>query len=247
MVIGLPYLIDYATAEEIPRAVRMALSIGAPALLAGLSLYVLIGPLMGFADKRSRTQVDTIDRLAELEDAKRQAAWRQTLAGKTYAACARATTRYPAGNVAASAYSSTERSRKAARDSPQELDSGTEMLTRWRRGDRDTELALRLLFHAWDCQEPGDLLPWEETDPVEVFREVFTALGGSESDNAEFLFAAGNMIVLFPYRTGLDEDHGNACLRRFLKICPQGIPQQQFEGRGEFGDHFADAIDKLGH
>lgn len=32
------------------------------------------------------------------------------------------------------------------------------------------------------------------------------------------------------------------CLKRFLKLCPDGIPDTEFQGRGEFGDYFTHII-----
>lgn len=54
----------------------------------------------------------------------------------------------------------------------------------------------------------------------------------------EILLTAGHMISLFFYRTGLTVNDAEMCLKRFLEKCPEGIPDAEFKGRGEFGDYF---------
>jgi hypothetical protein len=51
------------------------------------------------------------------------------------------------------------------------------------------------------------------------------------------------MISLFDHRTGLTLDHAEACLKRFLEVCPEGIPATEFEQRGDFGDYFLGVIE----
>ena len=71
-------------------------------------------------------------------------------------------------------------------------------------GARSPELALQLLFTAWDSQEQGSEPLDDDVEPDELFAEIFHHLGGSQSDNAEFLLVAGHMITLFFWQTGLE-------------------------------------------
>jgi hypothetical protein len=117
------------------------------------------------------------------------------------------------------------------------------LLKAWRSGPRDRELALHLMFRVWSLQGSGDIDDSLDLQTVhEAFKEPYDYLGGKASDSGVFLLAAGHMISLFDHRTGLTLDHAEACLKRFLKLFPHGIPAAEFERRGDFGDYFLGRI-----
>ena len=121
------------------------------------------------------------------------------------------------------------------------------LLTAWEGGERDAELALQLMYASWDL---GEQCYDHYTRGIDYqtlilgFQQPYEYLGGDQSENYTLLLTAGHMISLFYYRTGLTINDAEMCLKRFLKICPEGIPDDEFEGRGEFGDYF---IHIIGH
>jgi hypothetical protein len=114
----------------------------------------------------------------------------------------------------------------------------------WKAGDRDTELALHLMYASWDLWEQCyDYHPQRHTDLgdqvlITAFQQPYEYLGGHQSENPTLLLTASHMIFLFDYQTGLTLNDAELCLERFLEICPEGIPDAEFEGRGDFGDYF---------
>ena len=119
------------------------------------------------------------------------------------------------------------------------------LLKAWRSGERDIELALHLIFTTWDLQEQCYDEYTRNLDDIilsEVFQEAYEYIGGVQSNNYTFLLTSAYMILLFDYRTGLTISDAEACLKRFLEICPSGIPVFEFEHRGDFGEYFASTI-----
>ncbi len=122
------------------------------------------------------------------------------------------------------------------------------LLNAWNAGDRDTEVALQLMYTSWDLWEQCyvyDTQKHRELDDQALimgFQQPYEYLGGHRSENHTLLLTAGHMISLFDYRTGLTLNDAEMCLKRFLKICPEGIPDTEFEGRGKFGDYFTHII-----
>ena len=119
------------------------------------------------------------------------------------------------------------------------------LMPAWKAGERNPELALHLMHTSWDlweqayddytCTLDGQAL-------FKAFQEPYRYLGGHESDNCTLLLTAAHMILLFDYRTGLSLGDAEACLQRFLKLCPDGIPVSEFAQRGNFGDYFTHII-----
>ena len=115
---------------------------------------------------------------------------------------------------------------------------------RWIQGERDRDTALRLLFLAWyACAEPTWLtgLP-EDARTGAMFREIYDAFGGEESEDPEFLYAAGYMAEFQPYCIGEADEwqaKGLRCLERASVLRPEGLRPEQFKGRGAYGDYFA--------
>ena len=95
------------------------------------------------------------------------------------------------------------------------------------------------MFLAWDLQDGGVVTCLDAEELCDVFKNVYDNFGGLASDEADFLYTAGHMISLFYYCTGVDEVAGPACLERYRRLKPEGLPASHFKGRGEFGDYFA--------
>ena len=118
----------------------------------------------------------------------------------------------------------------------------------WRAGDRDTELALQLMYSSWDlgeqCYDYEELRKrgLDEQSFITGFQQPFEHLGGYNSENPTLLLSAGHMISLFDYRTGLTLNDAEKCFQRFLQICLEGIPDVEFEKRGDFGRYFTHII-----
>ena len=118
------------------------------------------------------------------------------------------------------------------------------LLNAWKAGDRDSELALQLMYASWDLGEQcydnytKKLRELDDQALILGFQQPYEYLGGHQSENCTLLLTAGHMISLFYYRTDLTLNDAEICLKRFLKLCPDGIPDAEFEGRGEFGDYF---------
>jgi len=115
----------------------------------------------------------------------------------------------------------------------------------WNAGERDNELALQLMYASWDleeqCYDISDKEYGYET-LILGFQQPYEYLGGHQSENHTLLLTAGHMITLFFYRTGLTFNDAEMCLKRFLEKCPDGIPDAEFEDRGEFGRYFTHII-----
>ena len=118
-----------------------------------------------------------------------------------------------------------------------------ELLVRWENDKRDKKLALQILFETSYYNEEWDLIGAEE-EMSDIFYSVFCELGGSKSDSAEFLLLCGELISAYCWWLGLEEGDGEACLKRFLEICPEGVPKQQLEGQGSYGRFLAEVIDE---
>jgi hypothetical protein len=122
------------------------------------------------------------------------------------------------------------------------------LLNAWKAGDRDTELALQLMYASWDlweqCYDYHTLRQRGLDDQALImgFQQPYEHLGKHQSENHTLLLIAGHLITLFDYQTGLTLNDAEMCLKRFLEICPEGIPDAEFEGRGSFGDYFTHII-----
>ncbi len=126
------------------------------------------------------------------------------------------------------------------------------LLNAWKAGDRDTELALQLMYASWglwdQCYDYDSIQQRGLDDQALIlgFQQPYEYLGGHQSENHTLLLIAGHMITLFDYQTGLALNDSEMCLKRFLEICPEGIPDAEFEGRGDFGEYFSHIIGHRG-
>lgn len=120
-------------------------------------------------------------------------------------------------------------------------------LERWSCGERDRETALHLLFLAWySCSEPTFLtgLP-NDLRVSDLFQEVFDALGGEQSHDAEFLYVAGLMADLFPWCVGSELEwkaRAQRCLDRSRQLLPTPLSPSVFADRGAYGQYFAHQV-----
>ena len=126
----------------------------------------------------------------------------------------------------------------------------------WRRGNRDRELALHLMFLAWyGMCEPAYLTGFETQEGSSymlkdglsdelrtIFQKVHDCFRPSISQDPEMLYVVGLMAHLFPYLLGdcFEWDARSIEYRkRYRTLRPDGISPGLFKGRGAYGDHFA--------
>jgi hypothetical protein len=122
------------------------------------------------------------------------------------------------------------------------------LLAEWRRGSRDREVGLHLMFLAWYLLcEPSHLTGLDEsrvasrTLPV-VFREVHDYFRPTIKTDVEMLYAVGLMAQLFPYLLG-EAGEFEALARDYRSLyrsfAPRGLSAELFAGRGAYGEYFA--------
>jgi hypothetical protein len=122
----------------------------------------------------------------------------------------------------------------------------------WRRGSRDRELCLHLLFLSWYCNlEPPHLTGFQQTsfpspDLCQLFAAVYDSVEADLVDDAEFLYVVGLMALLTPYLLGGDENiwtaRSVAFGKRYRALVPAGLPASQFAGRGAYGEYFGGQV-----
>ena len=114
----------------------------------------------------------------------------------------------------------------------------------WKRGDRDRERALQLLFLSWMHWADPPFVTGMSNDPHanELWHEIFDFFGGEKSSDQEFLHVAGMMLDLFPEVHG-DSTRWEAVAKRLkarsLELQPDGFSAELFEGRSHYGEYFA--------
>lgn len=122
------------------------------------------------------------------------------------------------------------------------------LLAEWRRGSRDREVGLHLMFLAWYLLcEPAHLTGLDEgTVPAStlsaVFQEVHEHFVPTIRSDAEALFVVGLMAHLFPWLLGeVAEVEALAKEYRTLYrgLASQGLSADLFRGRGAYGEYFA--------
>jgi hypothetical protein len=119
--------------------------------------------------------------------------------------------------------------------------------SRWNGGARDHETTLRLMFLAWyRYAEPTDLTGLTEDESTrDLLLESFESLGGKDSKDPEFCFAAGVMAELFGWAFGDDAQWtaiGIELKARARQLRPQGFEPEYFSGRGAYGDYFSHMV-----
>lgn len=122
------------------------------------------------------------------------------------------------------------------------------LLAEWRRGSREREVGLHLLFLAWYllCEPPHitglDEVRTPSTTLPGVFREVHEWFHHRIRSDAEMLYVVGLMAYLFPYLLG-DEEEFEALAREYRRLyrslAPDGISPDVFSKRGAYGEYFA--------
>lgn len=127
----------------------------------------------------------------------------------------------------------------------------------WKSGERDRELALHLMFLAWYLFiEPSHLTGLEDGRiPDDSLAAVFNTAHdwllptGADTDDIEALYTAGLPARMFPWALG---DHSLWTKRsevyrvRYRQLAPGGISPAVFEGRGAYGEYFADQASVVG-
>jgi hypothetical protein len=121
------------------------------------------------------------------------------------------------------------------------------LVAQWRKGDRDRELGLHLMFTAWyllfepPCLTGLDAARVRSEDLAVLFSEVHDYFKPTIASDAEMLYAVGLMAHLFPWVLG-DESTWEAVARdyrvRYRQLAPQGLSPEMFSGRGAYGDYF---------
>jgi hypothetical protein len=128
------------------------------------------------------------------------------------------------------------------------------MRDHWRKGDRDRELGLHLMFAAWLCLcEPlgltgmGNVLAYTNAnghlavDLQNTFNDVHDHFSPSIQDDAEMLYVVGLMASYFPYVLGDEHEWemiSEKYRRRYRELLPNGIDPNTFRNRSAFGDYF---------
>ena len=129
------------------------------------------------------------------------------------------------------------------------------LLEEWRRGSRDREVGLHLMFLAWYLLcEPAHLTGLDERAVSQaslsaVFGKVHEHFQPTIRGDAEALYVVGLMAHLFPYVLGeVAEIDALAEEYRALyrALVPQGLTADIFIGRGAYGDYFASQSQVVG-
>jgi hypothetical protein len=117
----------------------------------------------------------------------------------------------------------------------------------WRRGDRDRELALHLMFLSWYLLiEPAHLTGLDEgrvpsAELVATFNEVHDHMAPAKRDDAELLYVVGLMSHLAPWLLGdiaTWESRSRDYWSIYRRLVPNGLNPNGFAGRGAYGDYF---------
>ncbi|MCJ2032092.1 hypothetical protein MKK50_22245 [Methylobacterium sp. J-043] len=114
----------------------------------------------------------------------------------------------------------------------------------WRAGNRDRENALQLMYFAWmHWADPSFVTGMEDdSDAHELWHAIFDHFGGEEARDPEFLYVATLMASITPWGLG-DEVVWYACAARMrdrlVKLKPEGLLPDHFQGRGEYGKYFS--------
>ncbi|WP_425985964.1 hypothetical protein [Brevundimonas sp. TWP1-2-1b1] len=114
----------------------------------------------------------------------------------------------------------------------------------WQSGLYSREEALHLLYFAWYHWADPQFVTGLEYDPDanELWLEIFHSFGGEQSKDAEFLYVASLMAGLFPECLGDVSEWTARAERmeaRYSRLRPEGFSQEHFDGRGDYGEYFA--------
>jgi len=126
----------------------------------------------------------------------------------------------------------------------------------WDAGNRDREFRLHLIFLAWYCNlEPPHLTGWDEASSPSpqlsgLFSAVYETFADSLLDDPEVLYVVGLIAQLTPWLLGGDVGVWDIRSRnfrsRYRALLPEGLSPSYFEGRGAYGDYFADQVQVSG-
>jgi hypothetical protein len=123
------------------------------------------------------------------------------------------------------------------------------LLDYWRRGERGREVALHLLFLAWDqLMEPPHLTGRSAATSDDELLAVFNAAhaaalpDGDRSTDVEALYVVGLIANLAPWLLGPNEEwqaRSDAYRRRYREVLGGGITPAVFrDARGSYAEYF---------
>lgn len=117
----------------------------------------------------------------------------------------------------------------------------------WRRGERDRELGLHLMFLTWyGIVEPGHLTGFSESEELtrelnQTLREVHAHFEPQIYQDAEMLYAFGLAADMFWFMfddASAWEKRGIEYGRRYRALAPKGIAPEIFRDRGAYGEYY---------
>jgi hypothetical protein len=114
--------------------------------------------------------------------------------------------------------------------------------SRWLAGERSRELCLHLMYFAWMHWADPPFVTGLTNDPdaQRLWHDTFAFLGGENSTDKEFLFAAGIMAELFSYALGDENEwHLIGVRMRTRAMQPTLLPLITFDDSSKYGKYFA--------
>jgi hypothetical protein len=122
-------------------------------------------------------------------------------------------------------------------------DAHAALLARWQNHEANREACLRLMVLTWySCSEPSSLTGLSDGTDTDLFRALFTHLGGEKTLDSEVMFVVAVMGSTFPYCCGDEEMWKRIATTLEARYCefPETERMQpgDFEGRGAYGSYF---------
>ncbi len=116
----------------------------------------------------------------------------------------------------------------------------------WRKGDRNRELGLHLMFLAWyGLIEPAHLTGFCQSDKTsdlnETLTEVHAYFESQIYQDAEMLYVVGLAAHMFWFMfedASAWQKRGIEYRQRYRALAPGGIDPAIFQGRGAYGDYY---------
>jgi hypothetical protein len=121
------------------------------------------------------------------------------------------------------------------------------VIRQWRKGDRDREIGLHLMFLAWyGIIEPKHLTGFLETEEVkselnQTFNEIHDYFEPQILQDAEMLYAFGLVANMFWYmfeNSSEWEKRSVEYKKRYRELLPNGLNPEVFQNRGAYGEYY---------